>query len=209
MVSLDVESLETLPPNTMLTVHITDKATVTSVFAHHCTIIITAMYRPYQPRPSWFSELSSDNGVSVKCQCVEHRFCTHEEADTCLLQHAKHAADSGAPSVVICLPDTDVTVICYHMQSRLQTPIYSRTGTQTRYVDISGVLWCHKCLCWKGKVCCLPTCVLLKKKIHFSMWQWIDCRYSEQSAVSFASTDITHVQCSPSWISPFPAGNAS
>ena len=139
MVSLDVESLETLPPNTMLTVHITDKATVTSVFAHHCTIIITAMYRPYQPRPSWFSELSSDNGVSVKCQCVEHRFCTHEEADTCLLQHAKHAADSGAPSVVICLPDTDVTVICYHMQSRLQTPIYSRTGTQTRYVDISGV----------------------------------------------------------------------
>ena len=85
--------------------------------------------------------LSSDDGVSVTCQCVEDLFCTHEEADTRLLLHAKHAADSGAPSVVIRSPDTDVAVLCCHVQSHLQIPIYFRTGTQTqtRYVDISGV----------------------------------------------------------------------
>ena len=74
---------------------------------------------------------------------MEDLFCSHEEADTRLLLHAKHAADSGAPSVVIHSPDTDVAVLCCHVQSRLQIPIYCRTGTRTRtharYVDISGV----------------------------------------------------------------------
>ena len=85
--------------------------------------------------------LSSDDGVSVTCQCVEDLFCTDEEADTRLLQQSQHAADSGAPSGVIRSPDTHVAVLCCHVQNHLQIPIYFRTGTQTRtrYVDISGV----------------------------------------------------------------------
>ena len=75
--------------------------------------------------------LSSDDGVSVTCQCVEDLFCTHEEADTQVLLHAKHATNTGAPSVVIRSPDTDVAVFCCRVQNRLHTPLYFRTGTQT------------------------------------------------------------------------------
>ena len=50
----------------------------------------------------------------TKCDIEQVRdlFCLHEEADTRMLFHAKHAADQGFTSIVIVTPDTDVATIC-------------------------------------------------------------------------------------------------
>ncbi|XP_078728559.1 uncharacterized protein LOC144944341 isoform X1 [Lampetra fluviatilis] len=64
---------------------------------------------------------------------------THEEADTCLLLHALHAANVGSKAVIITAVDTDVMVLCLGFQKDITCPIYQKCGTQnrTRFVDIS------------------------------------------------------------------------
>ena len=56
----------------------------------------------------------------------------HEEADTRLLLHAKHAADN-ASRIVIQSPDTDVLVICTsHFNSLSCEELWFQTGVKDR-----------------------------------------------------------------------------
>ncbi len=52
----------------------------------------------------------------------------HEEADTRLLLHAKHAA-STYDTVIIRSPDTDVLVLCTAMQQLIEKDVYMMTGS--------------------------------------------------------------------------------
>ena len=53
--------------------------------------------------------------------------CDHEEADTRLLLHARHAAESNS-TVIIRSPDTDVAVIALTLQDSLPGHLYFMTG---------------------------------------------------------------------------------
>lgn len=59
----------------------------------------------------------------------------HEEADTRLLLHARHAVDNGITNVVIKSPDTDVFVIA--MSSSLKCKLFFQTGTGNNHRIIS------------------------------------------------------------------------
>ena len=60
--------------------------------------------------------------VTCKAECVKittnsienvgELSCSHEEADTRMLFHAKHASENGFTSIVVITPDTDVAIIC-------------------------------------------------------------------------------------------------
>ena len=62
--------------------------------------------------------------------------CNHEEADTRLLFHAKHAASTN-DAVVIKSPDTDVFVLCLAMQRAIEKDIFFMTGTGNYFRLIS------------------------------------------------------------------------
>ncbi|KAK5859272.1 hypothetical protein PBY51_003352 [Eleginops maclovinus] len=64
---------------------------------------------------------------------------TQEEADTRILLHALHAAESGYKAVVIVAEDTDVLVLCLGFHKNICCPIYQKCGTQnrTRFLDIT------------------------------------------------------------------------
>ena len=66
---------------------------------------------------------------------------SHEEADTRMLLHAYHAAQSGSLNVVLRSPDTDVAVIACALSSQIPTRLLFRTGTKTRtrFVDITAI----------------------------------------------------------------------
>ena len=54
--------------------------------------------------------------------------CNHEEADTRLLLHAKHASELY-DSVLIRTPDTDVIVMCLAMVDEFECNLFVETGT--------------------------------------------------------------------------------
>lgn len=62
----------------------------------------------------------------------------HEEADTRLLLHARHATDELYDTVIIRSPDTDVAVIALSLLSRLDSNVYFLTGirNRTRVIDL-------------------------------------------------------------------------
>lgn len=64
---------------------------------------------------------------------------SQEEADTRLLLHALHAAESGYKSVVVTAEDTDVLVLCLGMCKKIPCRMYQKCGTKarTRFLDIS------------------------------------------------------------------------
>ena len=64
---------------------------------------------------------------------------TQEEADTCLLLHALHAARTGSKAVIVTAEDTDVMLLCFSFKKDIPCPIYQTCVTQnrTRFVDIS------------------------------------------------------------------------
>ena len=62
--------------------------------------------------------LSSLDVQTVDSALVDALECSHEEADTRLLLHAQHAAESQPSSIVIHSPDTDVAVLCCHVQEQ-------------------------------------------------------------------------------------------
>ena len=72
------------------------------------------------------------------CEIVELE-SSHEEADTRLLLHALHAAESGYKSVIITADDTDVLVLCLGLSNNIPCPIYQKCGTKNRirYLDIT------------------------------------------------------------------------
>ena len=80
----------------------------------------------------------------VDATVVSELECDHEEADTRLLLHAKHASDSGHESVAIKSPDTDVFVLMVGMQNALCASLFFLTGTgnKARILAVQDV--CNK-----------------------------------------------------------------
>jgi hypothetical protein len=76
------------------------------------------------------------------CQTIGELGSDHEEADTRVLLHAKHAAEEFN-SIEVVSDDTDVLVICLALSHLIDSQIYIRRGTKlrVRLVDI-GKLSC-------------------------------------------------------------------
>jgi len=64
---------------------------------------------------------------------------SQEEADTRLILHAKHAADTGYQTVIVISEDTDVFVLLLSFAKDIPATLYQKRGTKTRtqFVDIS------------------------------------------------------------------------
>ena len=73
---------------------------------------------------------------------VEELQCTHEEADTRILLHAKHAADHGESTIIIRSPDSDVTILACHFQNQIPARllVHKKTKTRTIFLDIPAVV---------------------------------------------------------------------
>ncbi|XP_028410493.1 uncharacterized protein LOC114533190 [Dendronephthya gigantea] len=90
--------------------------------------------------------------LSLHCGALESN---HEEADTRLLLHAKHAMDTN-DAVIIKSPDTDVFLLCTAMQSSLGSKdLFMMTGTgskcRTIHVnEVSNALGREFCRCLLG-----------------------------------------------------------
>ena len=71
---------------------------------------------------------------------VDELTCDHEEADTRMLLHAKHA-EKTCSSVIIRSPDTDVAIIAISMKCKLFSDCYFLTGTKdkVRIIDLQKV----------------------------------------------------------------------
>ena len=85
-------------------------------------------------RECW--KLTADGAVQV-----DSLACSHEEADTRMLFHAKKAAENRKDAVVIVCEDTDVLVLATAMAEEIGVPIYQRRGNQsrTRYINVSSL----------------------------------------------------------------------
>ena len=75
----------------------------------------------------------------------------HEEADTRLLLHVKHAAQTY-DHLIVKTPDTDVFVICTAMQKKIGKDLYLLTGTGKKFrainiTSISDALGEDLCQC--------------------------------------------------------------
>ena len=72
-------------------------------------------------------------------QSVPALACSHEEADTRLLFHAKHAFNNGYETVIIHSPDTDVAVLCVANAAQFTGTLYFATGVNNnfRYIDMT------------------------------------------------------------------------
>ena len=68
------------------------------------------------------------------------RQSNHEEADTRMLLHAKHASLTY-PKVLISSPDTDVFIIFLSVHTRITANLYFLTGIKSsrRIIDVSKV----------------------------------------------------------------------
>ena len=64
----------------------------------------------------------------------------YEEADTCLLLHANHAAETY-DKVIIKSPDTDVLILAIAMQPQMQKEIFFLTGAgqRSRCIPVSTI----------------------------------------------------------------------
>ena len=74
---------------------------------------------------------------------VKDLHCDHEEADSRMILHAKHAADNHA-HVVVQSPDTDVFIILLSCVQTLPCSLYFLTGTKNRnrIIDLQVVSKC-------------------------------------------------------------------
>lgn len=58
----------------------------------------------------------------------------HEEADTRLLLHARHACDELYDKIIICSPDTDVAIITLSLMEKMSSAkLYFLTGTKDKH----------------------------------------------------------------------------
>lgn len=77
----------------------------------------------------------------VSSEKVSELACTHEETDTRILLHAKHAADHGQTTVIIRSPDSDVAILACHFQDRISARllVLKTTKTRTFFLDIPKI----------------------------------------------------------------------
>ena len=87
-------------------------------------------------------QLTWDPNGKCHVEDVEELISDHEEADTRLLLHAKHASDTGDhSSVVIRSPDTDVAIICLRFSGDVPN-LYFQTGKRNlqRIISIDSMV---------------------------------------------------------------------
>lgn len=94
------------------------KQTVTIIYMYHSNASILSCIA-----------LSLLPGILSAGSSVANLECSHEEADTCLLLHAHHAAASGCSHVTIKSPDTDVAVLAAAFSHAIPAPLFFLTGT--------------------------------------------------------------------------------
>ncbi|PIK43779.1 hypothetical protein BSL78_19343 [Apostichopus japonicus] len=75
--------------------------------------------------------IKSTDGINLTVNDVQELSSTHEEADTRLLLHAAHAAQT-VPVVVIRSPDTDVAVLAVTFKKQISADVYFDTGVKNR-----------------------------------------------------------------------------
>ncbi len=82
---------------------------------------------------------SSPNSV-LQHQEVQELESDHEEADTRLLLHSKHASFNHDRIIVRC-SDTDVFVLCIANQENIGKPLFPMTGSGNKLciIDISAI----------------------------------------------------------------------
>ena len=85
--------------------------------------------------------MTSFDGVTITHALAPELECTHEEADTRLILHARHAALSGYSNIVIQSPDADVGVLACCCTRQIQARLYFCTGTNAhrRYISINAL----------------------------------------------------------------------
>ena len=84
------------------------------------------------------SAFDEDPVLCCECSVLESN---HEEADTRMLLHAKHAMGTNV-NVIIRSPDTDVFILCVAMQKNLGSKdlfFMTGTGNKSRTVHINAV----------------------------------------------------------------------
>ena len=83
--------------------------------------------------------LSVDDG-NVVCEILELN-SNHEEADTELLLHAKHASKNNETCIIIKSPDTHVAILACHFCSDIPARILIMKKEKTRiiYLEISSI----------------------------------------------------------------------
>ena len=130
------------------------------LWKHWCT------YCSAQMKRLEYMYVTSESKCYLLFPCVSQNECIqrqevralesdHEEADTRLLLHARHAADTQYTDIIVKSPDTDVFVLCIAKQKTIGKKLYLMTGTGNRFrlIDISAVsdaLGEEMCSCLPG-----------------------------------------------------------
>ncbi|XP_062513858.1 uncharacterized protein LOC134189559 [Corticium candelabrum] len=78
------------------------------------------------------SLLTSEDASTVLVSSVPALTSDHEEADSRIFLHAKHASNGGFACVVISSPDTDVAVIGIHHANAINASLLWLTGTKVQ-----------------------------------------------------------------------------
>ena len=83
----------------------------------------------------------SVNDGKVVCEEILELNSNHEEADTKLLLHAKHAAENGDTTIIIKSPDTDVAILACHFCSEIPARllILKKEKMRNIYLEISAI----------------------------------------------------------------------
>ena len=99
---------------------------------------LSGLYVTSQEKCYRFTRSASDED-KVQCTKQAELASNHEEADTRLLLHAKHAATAN-DKVIVRSPDTDVVVLCITMQTAIEKDLFVLTGTgcRLRLVEIKA-----------------------------------------------------------------------
>lgn len=94
---------------------------------------LTHLYATSKEKCYLFSPVSDEShGEPADCTEVLELESNHEEADTRLLLHSKHASESN-DKIIVKSPDTDVFVLCVAMQSAIQKDMLFMTGTGSNF----------------------------------------------------------------------------
>ena len=83
----------------------------------------------------------SVNDGKVACKEITELNSNHEEADTKLLLHAKHASENGETTIIIKYPDTDVAILACHFCRDISARILimKKEKTWNIYLETSAI----------------------------------------------------------------------
>ena len=79
--------------------------------------------------------------AEIVCTQVDDLYCDQEEADTRLLLHANHMANSDFNKIIIWSPDTDVTILACFFQEVIPADIliYRTTKLRNTFVSVKAI----------------------------------------------------------------------